>query len=184
MKSQWHCEFVVLDYVPIINYGPFSKFEDKNHQKWYMYYKILHFIEGLENIHLKLKIQNEWRATISLYLPMLAPMEQALKAEFSGSRLSRSGSPWAQRGHRAPPPPPGSSMSGIILFRGPHWSIIEMLTPYKLGRPHLFGHFSKWPPSKSSENWIAHILAFGQPRNTNLVSKPTFSRSLNPMGML
>ena len=93
-------------------------------------------------------------------------------------------SPWAQRGHRAPPPPPGSSMSGIILFRGPHWSIIEMLTPCKLGRPHLFGHFSKWPPSKSSENWIAHILVFGQPRNTNLVSKPTFSRSLNPMGML
>ena len=93
-------------------------------------------------------------------------------------------SPWAQRGHRAPPPPPGSSRSGIILFRGPHWSIIEMLTPYKLGRHHLFGHFSKWPPSKSSENWIAHILAFGQPRNTNLVSKPTFSRSLNPIGML
>ena len=28
-------------------------------------------------------------------------------------------SPWAQRGHRAPPPP-GSSMSGIILFGGPH----------------------------------------------------------------
>ena len=93
-------------------------------------------------------------------------------------------SPWAQRGHRAPPPPPGSSMSGIILFGGPHWSIIEMLTPYKLGRPHIFGHFSKWPPSKSSENWIAHILAFGQPRSTNLVSKPTFSRSLNPIGML
>ena len=91
-------------------------------------------------------------------------------------------SPWAQRGHRAPPP--GSSMSGIILFSGPHWSIIEMLTPYKLGRPHLFGHFSKWPPSKSAENWISHILAFGQPRNTNLVSKPTFWRSLNPIGML
>ena len=61
-----------------------------------------------------------------------------------------------------PPPPPGSSTSGIILFSEPHWSIIEMLTPYKLGRPHLFGHFSKWPPSKSSENWIAHILTFGQ----------------------
>ena len=74
---------------------------------------------------------------------------------------------------------------GIILFGGPHWTIIEMLTPcYKLGRPHIIGHFSKWPPLKSSENWIAHILAFGQPRNTNLVSKPTFSRSLNPMGML
>ena len=26
-----------------------------------------------------------------------------------------------------------------------------MLKPYKLGRPHLFGHFSKWPPSKSSQ---------------------------------
>ena len=73
-----------------------------------------------------------------------------------------------------PPPPPGSSMSGIILFSGPHWSIIKMLTPYKLGRPHLFGHFSKWPPSKSSENWIAHILAFGQPRNTNLCLNPHF----------
>ena len=36
-----------------------------------------------------------------------------------------------------PPPPPGSSMSGIILFGGPHWSIIKMLTPYKLGRPHI-----------------------------------------------
>ena len=29
-------------------------------------------------------------------------------------------SPWVQRGHCAPPPPPGSSMSGIILFSGPH----------------------------------------------------------------
>ena len=46
------------------------------------------------------------------------------------------------------PPPPATSTNGIILFRGPSWSRIKMLTLNILGSSRHFGWFSKWPPWK------------------------------------
>ena len=56
-------------------------------------------------------------------------------------------SPWARRGHHVPPS--ATSTCGIILFRGPSWLRIKMLTLDTVwDQPPHFGRFSKWPPRK------------------------------------
>ena len=51
-------------------------------------------------------------------------------------------SPWAERGHRAPPPPL-LSKSASNLFRGLLGMLLAMLPEKKLGRNMSFGHFLK-----------------------------------------
>ena len=79
-----------------------------------------------------------------------------------------------------PPPPPRIIHEWYHFVQAINNQDVNALS---VGPPPPFWALSKWPPSKSPENWIAHIFVFGQPRNTNLVSKPTFSWSLNPIGM-
>ncbi len=56
-----------------------------------------------------------------------------------------------------PPPLPGSSMSGVILFRELFWSRIKMLTLNILGWTRHFDHFSKWPPQNPQK---LHLLIY------------------------
>ena len=91
---------------------------------------VLHFMLGSEQMFLGWKgclVTNPTRES-----PWSCLGRSTLKV------VNKAFSPWAQS---VTPSPPGSSMSGTILFRGPHWSIIKMLTPYKLADPTFLGTF-------------------------------------------
>ena len=81
-------------------------------------------------------------------------------------------------------PPPGSIMSGIILFGRPQGIILGMFPEKNLGCNIHFGHFPKLPPTifvKVNTLVIGHNFTSGWHRNKILVSIPRLLRSTNAM---